>query len=251
MGSNVITGLNCSDILLIPDLKEAVVLAGAGGLGRYINRVNVMEVPDVIDWVRPGEFLITSGFPFHGQPELITEIIPQLNQKGVSALGIKTKRYIDEIPARALELADQLNFPIFELPAAISFSDVVRDIMERVLVQEARELSQLQSRFQKLSKQLLHGDGIEDFLLTLDGMLHNPVVLLDDTDQVLCSPQAEALALAEQLPLWMQLRQEGSLGITFLTVGERRIRAYVSSVHDKGWINACWCCWSGTASWRL
>lgn len=54
MGSNVITGLTCSDILLIPDLKEAALLAGAGGLGRYINRVNVMEVPDVIDWVRPG-----------------------------------------------------------------------------------------------------------------------------------------------------------------------------------------------------
>lgn len=64
MGSNVITGLTCSDILLIPDLKEAALLAGAGGLGRYINRVNVMEVPDVIDWVRPGEFLITSGFLF-------------------------------------------------------------------------------------------------------------------------------------------------------------------------------------------
>jgi purine catabolism regulator len=234
MGSNVITGLTCSDILLIPDLKESVVLAGAGGLGRYINRVNVMEVPDVIDWVRPGEFLITSGFPFRGQPELITEIIPQLNQKGVSALGIKTKRYIDEVPARALELADQLGFPIFELPAATSFSDVVRDIMERVLVQEARELSQLQSRFQKLSKQLLHGDGIEDFLQTLDGMLHNPIVLLDDTDQVFCSPQAETLYLADQLPAWMQLRQEGSLGITFLTVGERRIRAYVSAVNDKG-----------------
>lgn len=234
MGTQVINGLTCSDLLLIPDLKEAVVLAGAGGLGRYINRVNVMEVPDVIDWVRPGEFLITSGFPFQGQPELLTAIIPQLHQKGVSALGIKTKRYIDEVPARALALADQLDFPVFELPASTSFSDVVRDIMERVLVQEARELSQLQSRFQKLSRQLLHGDGIEDFLHTLDGMLHNPVVLLDETDQVFCSPQAEALALAEQLPAWMQLRQEGSLGTTFLTVGERRIRAYVSAVNDKG-----------------
>ncbi|WP_151737639.1 PucR family transcriptional regulator [Paenibacillus tengchongensis] len=233
MGTGVITGLTCSDILLIPDLKEAVVLAGAGGLGRYINRVNVMEVPDVIDWVRPGEFLITSGFPFSGQPDLITDIIPQLHQKGVSALGIKTKRYIDEVPERALELADQLDFPIFELPARTSFSDVVRDIMERVLVQEARELSQLQSRFQKLSKQLLHGDGIEDFLQTLDGMLHNPIVLLDDTDQVFCSPQAEELGLAGQLPAWMQLRQEGSLGISFLTVGERRIRAYASAVNDK------------------
>lgn len=238
MANNVITGLTCSDILLIPDLKEAVVLAGAGGLHRYINRVNVMEVPDVIDWVRPGEFLITSGFPFRDQPDLISDMIPQLNQKGVSALGIKTKRFIDVVPARALELADQLDFPIFELPSSTSFSDVVRDIMERVLVQEARELSQFQSRFQKLSKQLLHGDGIEDFLHTLDGMLNNPIVLLDDADHVFCSPQAEGLNLNSESLIWMQLREEANLGISFITLGERRIRAYVSAVNDKQ-MNQC------------
>lgn len=49
-------GFTCSDVLLIPDFKEAVVLAGASGMQRMINRVNVMEVPDVIDWVRPGSF---------------------------------------------------------------------------------------------------------------------------------------------------------------------------------------------------
>lgn len=43
--------------------------------------------------------------------------------------------------------------------------------MERVLVQEARELSLLQSRFQKLSQQLLRGDSIEGLLETLDDML--------------------------------------------------------------------------------
>src|SRR5437763_1544097 len=109
-------GFTCEDILLIPDFKEAVVLAGAKGMQRTINRVNVMEVPDVIDWVRPGEFLITSGFPFRDQPEAISDIIPQLAEKGVAALGIKTKRFMDRIPRRALELADQLDFPIFELP---------------------------------------------------------------------------------------------------------------------------------------
>lgn len=54
----------CRDLLLIPNLQGAIVLAGQKGMDRAVNRVNVMEVPDVIDWVRPGEFLVTSGFPF-------------------------------------------------------------------------------------------------------------------------------------------------------------------------------------------
>ncbi|MGF9696810.1 MULTISPECIES: PucR family transcriptional regulator [Paenibacillus] len=226
-------GFTCNDVFLIPDFKEAVVLAGANGMQRIINRVNVMEVPDVIDWVRPGEFLITSGFPFRDQPDAIADIIPQLVEKGVSALGIKTKRFIDQIPARALELADQLDFPIFELPAAIVFSDVVRDIMERVLVQEARELSLLQSRFQKLSQQLLHGKGLEEFLQTLDSILNNPIILLDDSNQLFLSPQAEILEEADNPMLWAALREESNLGVSFITLGERRIRVYVSAVNDK------------------
>ena len=227
-------GFACGDILLIPDFKEAVVLAGADGLHRPITRVNVMEVPDVIDWVRPGEFLITSGFPFRDNPEAIAELIPALAARGVAALGIKTRRFIERIPQRALEAAEALGFPIFELPASTVFSDVVRDIMERVLVQEAKELSVLQSRFQKLSQQLLYGAGLEEFLQALDAMLDNPVILVDDQDRVLLSPQAEAVVKGTEHDVtWAQLRGDRTLGVTFLTVGGRRIRAYVSAANDR------------------
>ncbi|MDG0812709.1 hypothetical protein [Cohnella rhizosphaerae] len=56
-----------------------------------------------------------------------------------------------------LEMADQFDIPLIELPLPTSFSDVVREVMERVLVQEARHLTLLQFRYQKLSKKLLHG----------------------------------------------------------------------------------------------
>jgi purine catabolism regulator len=232
-------GFTCGDILLIPYFKDAVVLAGANGMQRTITRVNVMEVPDVIDWVRPGEFLITSGFPFRDQPDAISDIIPQLVERGVAALGIKTKRFIDKIPKRALELAEQLDFPIFELPSSTVFSDVVRDIMERVLVQEARELSLLQSRFQKLSQQLLYGKGIEEFLQSLDVMLNNPIILLDDSDHLLLSPQAEQIeTLKGDSFMWSQMRDDSNLGISFITIGDRRIRVYISAINDKQY-NKC------------
>lgn len=227
-------GFLCEDILLIPDFREAVVLAGLNGMRRPISRVNVMEVPDVIDWVRPGELLVTSGFPFRDQPEVLADIIPQLVEKGVAALGIKTKRFINQIPERVLEIADQLDFPIIELPPATAFSDVVREIMERVLVQEARDLSLLQSRFQKLSHQLLHGDSIEGLLENLDSMLNNPIILLDDADHVILSPMAKEIAeLTGDLMEWSRLRDDIKLGTSVITVGERRIRVYISAVDSK------------------
>ena len=52
------------DILQVDLLQGAEVLAGHRGLHNGIVSVNVMEVPDIIDWVRPGELLLTTAFTF-------------------------------------------------------------------------------------------------------------------------------------------------------------------------------------------
>jgi len=136
--------LRCRDLFSFPLLADAKLLAGKDGLDRLIERINVMEVPDVVDWVGPGEFLMTTGYPFREHPDALIELIPQLVSKGVAALGIKAKRFVDEVPAKALELANLLNFPIIELPLATVFSDIVRDVMERVLFHEVEQISILQ-----------------------------------------------------------------------------------------------------------
>lgn len=225
---------SCRDLLLIPNLQGAVVLAGHQGMDRAVNRVNVMEVPDVIDWVRPGEFLVTSGFPFRENPERMADIIPQLAERGVAALGIKTRRYIEDIPPSVLEMANQYGIPIIELPLPTSFSDVVREVMERVLVQEARQLSLLQFRYQKLSKKLLHGGGIDDFLVELDETLLNPIVLMDGTNQLYFSPMAKELfPWSEGSQEWARLCRDIELGVSFMTVRDRRIRVYISNENGK------------------
>jgi len=224
----------CRDLLLIPNLQGSVVLAGQKGMDRAVTRINVMEVPDVIDYVRSGEFLVTSGFPFRDRPEQLAEIIPELAERGVSAIGIKTKRYIDQIPESVVEMANQYDMPLIELPLRTSFSDVVREVMERVLVQEARQLSLLQFRYQKLSQKLLHGSGIDDFMTELDAMLLNPVVLLDGVGQLYFSPMARKLfPWTEDSPEWMRLSHDIQLGVNYMTVGDRRIRVYISSENGK------------------
>ncbi|WP_168120806.1 PucR family transcriptional regulator [Paenibacillus sp. HB172176] len=220
---------SCRNLLLIPHLQGSVILAGHKGMGRSVTRVNVMEVPDVIDYVREGEFLITSGFPFRDRPEQLAEIIPELAERGVAAIGIKTKRYIERIPETVIRKADEFDIPLIELPVRTSFSDVVREVMENVLVQEARQLSLLQFRYQKLSQKLLQGSGIDDFLSELDDMLLNPVVLMDGSDQLYFSPSAkEALPWPEDSPERIRLVHDIQLGVNYMLLGERRIRVYIS-----------------------
>ena len=44
-------------------LRRSRVLAGEIGLDNIVKSVNVMEVPDILDWVHPGELLVTTLYP--------------------------------------------------------------------------------------------------------------------------------------------------------------------------------------------
>ncbi len=225
-------GLSVTDLLRIPQFKDAVLLGGASGLSEEVSRVNVMEVPDVVDWVRPGEFLMTTGYPFRQEPEVMVTLIEQLAEKGVAALGIKTKRYIDAVPESAIRAADACGLPLIELPPDTTFSDVVREVMERVLVQESKQLALLQYRVQRLSYVLLHGDGLDAFLQLLESLVDNPVALLDDRGQWTASQSA--LRICERLEAedWRRLREESPRETSFLPAGDRSIRVYGSA--DQG-----------------
>lgn len=225
-------GLAVKDLLRIPHFKDAVLLGGQDGLDQFVSRVNVMEVPDVVDWVRPGEFLMTTGYPFRQEPEILEKLIEELARKGIVALGIKTKRYIDKVPLAAVQAANHFGLPLIELPPSTTFSDVVREVMERVLVQESRQLSILQNRVQRLSHVLLHGDGLSSFLCLLESFVGNPVVLLDRKNRWMASPEGETFCKQLEASDWEQLRQDSPLEISLIAIDGKSIRVHCSSVME-------------------
>ncbi|WP_182303570.1 PucR family transcriptional regulator [Cohnella cholangitidis] len=232
MDDPVREGFTVKSLFDVPHFKDAVLLGGGSGLERPISRINVMEVPDVVDWVRPGELLMTTGYPFKHDPELLVPLIEQLAQKGVAALGVKTKRFFDAVPNVAIEAADKHGIPLIELPPGTTFSDVVREVMERVLVSESKDLTILQGRVQRLSHVLLHGDGLPAYLSHLQAMIRNPVILLDPHNRTTASPEAEPLCRLVEESEWGKFRTDQTLETSVMQIGDRSVRIHVAAVPD-------------------
>jgi hypothetical protein len=89
------------DVLAAPSLVGARLLAGAAGLDRVVERLNVMEVPDVVPWTAPNELLLTTGYPLRDDPEQLVPLIGELDRVGLAGLGVKVGRFLAEVPAAA------------------------------------------------------------------------------------------------------------------------------------------------------
>jgi purine catabolism regulator len=129
-------GVPLSRVLATASLAGSRVIAGASGTGRVVTRLNVMEVPDIHAWVRPGELLLTTGYPVRDDPGQLVQVLEGLAERGVAALGIKLGRYLDALPDAVLTRADELGLPVVALGEHVSFDDVLTEVMTEVLTEQ-------------------------------------------------------------------------------------------------------------------
>ena len=54
-------GVSLREALRLAPLLRARVVAGSAGLDRLVSQINVMEVPDILPWVKPGQLLLSTA----------------------------------------------------------------------------------------------------------------------------------------------------------------------------------------------
>lgn len=124
--------LSVKDALEIERLKNCSVVAGQNGLDRIIRYVTVMEVPDISQWLKGGDFIITSLYSVRDSLEKQCRLIEELNQVNSAAIAIKTNRYISKIPDEVIKIANEKKFPVIEIPKNITYIDIMTPLMEKI-----------------------------------------------------------------------------------------------------------------------
>ncbi len=120
-------------------LKEARLVAGHGGIDRLADSVNMMDAPDIIEWIRPQQILITTLYSVKDNGLLLNSLIPQLAERGCAALGIKPQRYLERVPSVLYEQADEWRLPVIELPAQLPLGILSHEITRALLVRDEFE----------------------------------------------------------------------------------------------------------------
>lgn len=134
------------DLLKVPSLAGAEVVAGRGGLRKTISSISVLETVDIDvftqttfpnDYVKGSELVITGFLNARDKYDLQLEAVKYLCRMGEAGLilfyiGV----YVKEIDPRIIEYANENDFLIICMPRGIPtlmYGDVIRDVMTAII----------------------------------------------------------------------------------------------------------------------
>ncbi|TDE28199.1 PucR family transcriptional regulator [Nonomuraea mesophila] len=180
-------GVSVGEVLGVSTLAGARLIAGERGLGRIVQRLNVMEVPDILAWVKPHELLLTTGYPLRNTPQSLGRLVADLDERGLSALAIKLGRYVDELPAEMAEQADRLGFPLIQLPDDVGFDDILNQVLTDILNRQAAVLARAEEAHRALVQVVLAGGGLNEVTAEVAHLLDVSVAAVDGSGRVLAA----------------------------------------------------------------
>jgi len=195
-------GISLEQLLTNDVLKEAKVLAGISGVSRRVTNVNVMEVPDIIDWVSSGEFLITTAYSIKDNINILLELIPKLNEKGIAGIGIKVGRYIKELPQSVIDLADELNFPIVQVPFNVSHTNVISIILDLVIEEQMGIHLRIEKFISEVMEIMMKGGTLKEIGRKLYENIGDPLAIYEnmtDSCEIICDMNIESSIYAKIL----------------------------------------------------
>lgn len=122
------------------------LVAGERGLNRIVSRPNIAQLMSFTDWMVGGEFLLINGVGLHmNQIENMLLFIEKANSKNVACIAFLVgNEYIKEIPKEAIDLANNLKLPIFQLPWETVFGEALNAIYDFIVRKQMEDTALLQ-----------------------------------------------------------------------------------------------------------
>lgn len=157
------------DLLRIGGVSPSKILAGRSGEDRGLTTLRIIETPDFIEHIQPNAFVMTGGFPLkHLKPSernggrTLVDLIEQLDHHEAAGLGIQFGAHLESLPEEAVLRAEELGFPIVELPGEVPLDRLFAKAIVEVSQIQAEGFRRTEALLLSLERLLLEGAGMQE-----------------------------------------------------------------------------------------
>lgn len=169
--------LTVGDALGLAVFSGAHCVAGAAGLGRVVEWVHNVGVPDAANWLNGGELVLTTYINMPQDADAQANYLNAMVDKGVAALGIAVGRYIDRIPQPLCDIAEARRFPLITVPFQLLFVDIARTINQAIAQRDLRAALDIH---QRLTRLVMQEAGLTELTVTLATLVQQSVSIEND-----------------------------------------------------------------------
>jgi PucR family transcriptional regulator, purine catabolism regulatory protein len=178
--------LTVAEILDLDVMQRAspLVLAGAGHLDRPVRWVHISEQPDIADYLKGSELLLTTLMGLGTDAAFRRQFVRRLAEARIAGLLVRLGEGFSSVPAEIVDEAERLDLPLVLLRRRIGFVEVTERVHGAIISHQLellRRADQVRSEFTDL---VLRGVSLRHILRRLADLVRNVVVLEDAAHQV-------------------------------------------------------------------
>lgn len=171
-----ILSISLRNSLKLGKFRECEVVAGHIGMDRVIENITIMEVPDIVKWLKGRELILTSLFAIKNDMDAQNILIQRLSYAGATALAIKPFESM-EIPKGIINSANKLGFPVIRIPDHVKYLDILSPVMHHIFNQKVVLQEDLEQATNVLQEISLNSQGVEAFVENVSSITKNTVTI--------------------------------------------------------------------------
>lgn len=140
--------ISVKEALSLDCFKEANLIAGQTGLDKVINRVSVLESPDLDDFgtaMGKGDFYLSSLYAVKDNVEAqlnIFRILVNTNSSGLCLIDL----YMDSLKPEIKEFADREAYPVMIISSFVPYAAVITEIMDAIIKNKEDTIAEMTIR---------------------------------------------------------------------------------------------------------
>ncbi|HYN90353.1 MAG TPA: PucR family transcriptional regulator [Thermoleophilaceae bacterium] len=191
---------------------------GGEGADAPVRWVHISELPDPTPWLSGGELLLTTGIQLDTD-ERQREFVRLLSGHHLAGLGFGTGFDHDALPEALVREADELGFPVFEVPYELPFIALTEKAFTRLVNEQYEVLQRGIAIHKRLERLVLEESGLDEVVRALAAATGGAVCVLSGRGETISSK-----AFRRQLPeaAMEQVREEVSRRSEELSAGTGR-----------------------------
>jgi len=199
-------------MITIADLSAdfpLVMVAGESAIDRPIRWVHLSEHEDPAQWLSGGELVLTTGYNLDSADKQ-RRFIRELAEQNTAGLGFGTGFDHADVPPAMVDLAREIDFPLFIVPYSTPFI-AISERASRQLVDDRYEALEQGSKIQaQLQRQVIEGGGLDVIVSSIARAVSSSVQVFDRMGRVISQssePDFDAQVTSSELLRRMEQRR--------------------------------------------